>query len=33
MVEIAPEYYNGLCVLLGIKLLKEFIATHAASEK
>ncbi|WP_406670562.1 agmatinase [Methanolobus sp. ZRKC4] len=33
IVEIAPEYDNGQSALLGTKLLREFIAAHAASEK
>ncbi len=33
VVEIAPEYDNGISALLGTKLLREFIAAHAASEK
>jgi agmatinase len=33
VVEIAPEYDNGVSALLGTKLLREFIAAHAASEK
>ncbi len=33
IVEIAPEYDNGQSALLGTKLLREFIAAHAASER
>ncbi len=33
VVEIAPEYDKGISALLGTKLLREFIAAHAASEK
>jgi len=33
VMEIAPEYDNGQSALLGTKLLREFIAAHAASEK
>ncbi len=33
VVEIAPEYDNGISALLGTKLLREFIAAHAASER
>ena len=33
VVEIAPEYDNGISALLGTKLLREFIAAHAAGEK
>jgi agmatinase len=33
VVEIAPEYDNGISALLGTKLLREFIASHAASER
>jgi len=31
IVEIAPEYDSGQTALLGAKLMKEFIAAHAAS--
>ncbi len=33
VMEIAPEYDNGQSALLGTKLLREFIAAHAASER
>ncbi|MDK2824922.1 MAG: agmatinase [Methanolobus sp.] len=33
VVEISPEYDNGISALLGTKLLREFIAAHAASER
>lgn len=33
VMEIAPEYDNGIGALLGTKLLREFIAAHAASER
>ncbi|MDY0385905.1 MAG: agmatinase [Methanolobus sp.] len=33
VVEITPEYDNGISALLGTKLLREFIAAHAASER
>ncbi len=33
VMEIAPEYDNGISALLGTKLLREFIASHAASER
>lgn len=33
VMEIAPEYDNGQSALLGTKMLREFIAAHAASEK
>jgi agmatinase len=33
IVEIAPEYDNGQSALLGTKLLREFIAAHAASKR
>jgi agmatinase len=33
IMEIAPEYDNGQSALLGTKLLREFIAAHAASER
>lgn len=32
VMEIAPEYDNGISALLGTKLLREFIAAHAASD-
>ena len=33
IMEIAPEYDRGQSALLGTKLLREFIAAHAASER
>ncbi|MDD2439487.1 MAG: arginase family protein, partial [Methanosarcinaceae archaeon] len=33
IVEIAPEYDSGQAAMLGAKLMREFIASHAASHR